>query len=136
MIKFEKLLRVLVSSPENVKLDSEITDIINEFGIPAHLKGYKYVRYAIKVAILVPESMHRVTKDLYPVVGEHFATSGSRVERAIRHAIECGWNKEDNDLIHKYFGNSVDKEKGKPTNSHFIATIADYLELKRKDIKL
>ena len=118
--------------PEDLllELEREITNAILEIGIPAHVKGYHYVRAAILMAIQSPESVNSITKVTYPTVAKKFNTSPSRVERAIRHAIEVAWDRGNVDVLNRIFGYSVSDRKGKPTNSEFVAMIADYLRLR------
>ncbi|UMZ73940.1 sporulation transcription factor Spo0A [Natranaerofaba carboxydovora] len=113
-------------------LEAEVTNIIHEIGVPAHIKGYLYLREAIMMVIDDLELLGSVTKELYPKIAERFDTTPSRVERAIRHAIEVAWNRNDLDTIKSFFGYTIDTEKGKPTNSEFIAIVADRLRLNRK----
>lgn len=119
-------------SPEELllELEREITNTILEIGIPAHVKGYHYVRAAILMAIQSPESVNAITKVTYPTVAKKFNTSPSRVERAIRHAIEVAWDRGNVEVLNRIFGYSVSDRKGKPTNSEFVAMIADYLRLR------
>lgn len=117
---------------DEVSLEAMVTDIIHEIGVPAHIKGYKYLREAIIMTVEDPEMINGVTKILYPAVAKKYATTSSRVERAIRHAIEVAWDRGDVDTLQKYFGYTVSGIKGKPTNSECIAMIADHLALKRK----
>ena len=121
-----------VSGPD---LESMVTDVIHEIGVPAHIKGYQYLREAIILTINDMEMINAVTKVLYPEVAKKFDTTPSRVERAIRHAIEVAWDRGDIEVLQKYFGYTVSNIKGKPTNSEFIAMIADNLTLKRKQSK-
>ena len=121
-----------VSGPD---LESMVTDVIHEIGVPAHIKGYQYLREAIILTINDMEMINAVTKVLYPEVARKFDTTPSRVERAIRHAIEVAWDRGDIEVLQKYFGYTVSNIKGKPTNSEFIAMIADNLTLKRKQSK-
>ncbi len=114
-------------------LEAMVTDIIHEIGVPAHIKGYKYLREAIIMTIEDPDMINGVTKALYPAVAKRYNTTPSRVERAIRHAIEVAWDRGDVDTLQKYFGYTVSGVKGKPTNSECIAMIADNLSLKRKN---
>jgi len=116
-------------------LESVVTDIIHEIGIPAHIKGYQYLREAIILAIDDMDIINAVTKVLYPSVAKRFGTTPSRVERAIRHAIEVAWDRGDVDTLQNFFGYTVSGVKGKPTNSEFIAMIADRLSLERKEMK-
>lgn len=113
-----------------LELEREITNAILEIGIPAHVKGYHYVRAAILMAIQSPESVNSITKVTYPTVAKKFGTSPSRVERAIRHAIEVAWDRGNVEVLNRIFGYSVSDRKGKPTNSEFVAMIADYLRLR------
>ena len=106
-----------------------VTEIIHQIGIPAHIKGYHYLRHAIIMCVNEPEMLSNITKGLYPAVATSFDTTASRVERAIRHAIEVSWNRGNWDLMEEIFGHSVDYDRAKPTNSEFIATIADKLRL-------
>ena len=116
----------------NSRLDLEaaVSDIIHEIGVPAHVKGYKYLREAISMVVIDMDVISAVTKVLYPEVAQTFHTTPSRVERAIRHAIELAWERGDLDTLQKYFGFTVSTSKGKPTNSEFIAIIADRLRLR------
>lgn len=115
-------------------LDIEVTRVIQQMGVPAHVKGYQYLRDAI---ILVVEEMNllgAVTKELYPLIAEKYNTTASRVERAIRHAIELAWDRGNVDLMTKFFGYTISMERGKPTNSEFIAMVADRLRIGEKVI--
>ena len=113
-------------------LKNMVTSIIHEIGVPAHIKGYQYLREAIIIAVDDMDVINAVTKVLYPEVAKRFATTPSRVERAIRHAIEVAWDRGDLETLQKYFGYTVSNAKGKPTNSEFIAMIADRLVLEQK----
>lgn len=113
-------------------LESTVTEIIHEIGIPAHIKGYQYLREAIIITVNDMEIINAVTKVLYPEVAKKFNTTSSRVERAIRHAIEVAWDRGDVEVLQKFFGYTVSGLKGKPTNSEFIAMIADRLYLQKK----
>ena len=119
-----------------IDLETEITSIIHEIGVPAHIKGYMYLREAITMVVNDMELLSAVTKELYPSIAKKYNTTASRVERAIRHAIEVAWGRGQVDAINKLFGYTVHNEKGKPTNSEFIAIIADKLRLKNKVINL
>lgn len=116
-------------------LEAQVTDIIHEIGIPAHIKGYQYLREAIILTIKDMDIINAVTKVLYPEVARKFATTPSRVERAIRHAIEVAWDRGDVETLQKFFGYTVSNIKGKPTNSEFIAMIADRISLRRKQAR-
>ena len=113
-------------------LEANVTAIIHEIGVPAHIKGYQYLREAIIMTVEDMDVINAVTKVLYPEVARKFGTTASRVERAIRHAIEVAWDRGDLDTLQKYFGFTVSNSKGKPTNSEFIAMIADRLQLQRR----
>lgn len=113
-------------------LDLEVTHIIHEVGIPAHIKGYLYLREAILMVIEDVGLLSLVTKELYPSVARKYKTTPSRVERAIRHAIEVAWNRGNLSAIHRIFGHTVSKERGKPTNSEFIAMVADRLRMESR----
>lgn len=114
-------------------MESRVTAIIHEIGVPAHIKGYHYLREAILYSIDNIEAINAVTKILYPEVAKRFNTTPSRVERAVRHAIEVAWDRGDLETLQKYFGYTVSNVKGKPTNSEFIAMIADRLRLQQKE---
>ena len=116
----------------DTELEAIVTDIIHEIGVPAHIKGYQYLREAIILTIKDMDMINAVTKVLYPEVAKRFDTTPSRVERAIRHAIEVAWDRGDIEVLQKFFGYTVSNIKGKPTNSEFIAMIADHLSLRRK----
>ncbi|MBR1863009.1 MAG: sporulation transcription factor Spo0A [Ruminococcus sp.] len=117
-------------SPANLELI--VTDIIHQIGVPAHIKGYHYLREAIICSVNDKEMLESVTKLLYPAVAKKFCTTPSRVERAIRHAIEIAWDRGDIDTLNSFFGYTVNTGKGKPTNSEFIALITDKITLKFK----
>lgn len=119
-------------SPEQQDLECVVTDIIHQIGIPAHIKGYHFLRYAIMLSVENTEMINCVTKLLYPSVAAKFKTTSSRVERAIRHAIELAWDRGDVDVLNSYFGYTIRNTKGKPTNSEFIALISDKLRLQMK----
>ncbi len=110
-------------------LQKSISKLLHELGMPAHIKGYQYIREAISMVYENPEIVGGITKELYPELATRFDTTVSRVERAIRHAIEVSWNRGDWDLMEDVFGHSVDIDKAKPTNSEFIVTLADKLRL-------
>ena len=112
-------------------LQISITKVLHELGVPSHIKGYQYIREGINLLYYNPDMIGGITKELYPEIAEKFDTTVSRVERAIRHAIEVSWNRGDWDLMDEIFGHSVDIDKAKPTNSEFIVTIADKLRLDR-----
>ena len=113
-------------------MESQVTKIIHQIGVPAHIKGYQYLRTAILMTIEDNEVINSVTKILYPAVAKKYQTTTSRVERAIRHAIEVAWDRGDVDTLNSYFGYTIQNSRGKPTNSEFIAMIADNMRLKYK----
>ena len=120
------------SKKTTTDLETQVTQIIHQIGVPAHIKGYQYLRTAILMTINDSEIINSVTKVLYPSVAKKFSTTTSRVERAIRHAIEVAWDRGDVDTLNSYFGYTIQNNRGKPTNSEFIAMIADNLRLKLK----
>ncbi len=113
-------------------IEAQVTRIIHQIGVPAHIKGYQYLRTAILLTIKDSDIINSVTKVLYPSVAKKYSTTTSRVERAIRHAIEVAWDRGDVDTLNSYFGYTIQNNRGKPTNSEFIAMIADNLRLKYK----
>lgn len=113
-------------------LETRVTEIIHEIGVPASLKGYHYLREAIMVSVKNPGILDQITKTLYPQVAKTFQTTPSRVERAIRHGIEVAWDRGDLDVLQYFFGCTISNTKGKPTNSEFIALITDKLLLEMK----
>ncbi|MBQ9773493.1 MAG: sporulation transcription factor Spo0A [Clostridia bacterium] len=113
-------------------IESQVTQIIHQIGVPAHIKGYQYLRTAILLTIKDSDIINSVTKVLYPSVAKKYSTTTSRVERAIRHAIEVAWDRGDVDTLNSFFGYTIQNNRGKPTNSEFIAMIADNLRLKYK----
>ena len=117
---------------DNDDLELIVSEIMHQIGVPAHIKGYQYLREAIILSINNTEMMNSVTKLLYPTVAKTFSTTASRVERAIRHAIEVAWDRGDVDVLSSYFGYTIQNTRGKPTNSEFIAMISDKLRLKMK----
>ena len=121
-----------VRSRSESDLETAVTDIIHEIGVPAHIKGYQYLRTAILMTIADSDIINSVTKVLYPSVAKKYQTTTSRVERAIRHAIEVAWDRGDIDTLNSYFGYTIQTSRGKPTNSEFIAMIADNLRLRYK----
>ena len=116
----------------SVDMETQVTKVIHQIGVPAHIKGYQYLRCAILMTIDDNNVINSVTKVLYPTVAKKFKTTTSRVERAIRHAIEVAWDRGDVDTLNSYFGYTIQNTRGKPTNSEFIAMIADNLRLKYK----
>lgn len=125
----EKIIDILkttgAANTATKNVEEEISTILCEIGVPEHIRGHRYSVYAIKVAVENQDIIDAITKELYPTVAEKFNTTGSRVERAIRHGIECAWDRCDFEVIEKYFGATISASKGKPTNSEFIARIAN-----------
>lgn len=119
-------------APAEDKLELVVTDIIHEIGVPAHIKGYQYLRSAILMAVADMDILNSITKQLYPEIAKQYGTTSSRVERAIRHAIEVAWGRGRMDTIDELFGYTIHAGKGKPTNSEFIALIADKIRLDQK----
>ena len=128
-----KLLTGLLKEVHQMNLETRVTDMIHEIGIPAHIKGYHYLRDAIIMAIEDMDVLNAITKVLYPTVAKNHQTTASRVERAIRHAIEVAWSRGKLDTLDELFGYTVSNGKGKPTNSEFIALIADTIRLEYKN---
>lgn len=117
---------------DEIALEVRVTEVIHQVGVPAHIKGYQYLREAIMMAVKDMESVGAITKILYPAIAKRFKTTSSRVERAIRHAIEVAWDRGDLETLQAFFGYTVSGLKGKPTNSEFISMIADRLRLEMK----
>ncbi|MCH5207962.1 MAG: sporulation transcription factor Spo0A [Oscillospiraceae bacterium] len=117
---------------DDTELEVAVTEIIHQVGIPAHIKGYHYLRTAIMLSVNNDEMINSITKLLYPTIAKTYQTTSSRVERAIRHAIEIAWDRGNIDVLDKFFSYTVHTSRGKPTNSEFIALIADHLRLKSK----
>lgn len=113
------------------ELQSNISNLLHSLGVPSHIKGYEYIREGIGLLYNKPSILGAITKEMYPEIAVKYNTTSSRVERAIRHAIEISWSRGDYDLMEDLFGNSVDVDRSKPTNSEFIATLADKLRLQR-----
>ena len=134
MKDLESRIRRLMEEPtnslqKNNDLKISLTKLLHELGMPSHIKGYEYIREGIMLLYNDPSIIGGITKELYPEIAEKYNTSVSRVERAIRHAIEVSWNRGNLDLMEEVFGHSVDYDKAKPTNSEFIVTVADKLKL-------
>lgn len=131
--KSEKQEKTVIPEVLQTKdLERDVTDMIHEIGVPAHIKGYQYLREAIIMSVEDPAAIGAITKILYPSIAKKFQTSSSRVERAIRHAIEVAWNRGRMETLDGLFGYTIDSGKGKPTNSEFIALIADKIRLAYK----
>lgn len=133
ILRAEKSRKHMVTQHTDRSLEAMVTTVIHEIGVPAHIKGYQYLREAIKIAVNDMEVINAITKVLYPQVAKTFSTTPSRVERAIRHAIEVAWDRGDLEVLQSFFGYTVSNSKGKPTNSEFIALIADKLQLQIKN---
>lgn len=123
--KIMEEIREMIEPVAKENIEDVISEILFELGMPSHIIGYQYSVYAIKIAVENTDIINAITCGLYPTVSEHYGTTASRVERAIRHGIECAWDRGDLDVIEKYFGNTISLVKGKPTNSEFIARVAN-----------
>jgi two-component system response regulator (stage 0 sporulation protein A) len=130
--RIHQLLKLEEPAPIYESLEIQVTEILHQIGVPAHIKGYHYLRDSILMAIEDPDIINAVTKQLYPGVARRYNTTPSRVERAIRHAIEVAWDRGDVDILNSYFGYTIHNTRGKPTNSEFIAMISDRLRLHMK----
>ena len=129
-----KLQQTETMKPQkNRDLEQDVTDIIHEIGVPAHIKGYQYLREAIMMSVNDPIMISSITKLLYPTIAKRFQTTTSRVERAIRHAIEVAWSRGRMETLDALFGYTINTGKGKPTNSEFIALIADKIRLQYRE---
>lgn len=127
--------RITPAEPKQEKdLEKDVTDIIHEIGVPAHIKGYQYLREAIMMSVEDSSMLGSITKVLYPTIAKKFQTTSSRVERAIRHAIEVAWSRGKMETLDALFGYTISIGKGKPTNSEFIALIADKIRLQYRDL--
>ena len=124
--------RQAVDQDRTPDIETQVTKIKHQIGVPAHIKGYQYLRTAILMTVRDSDVINSVTKVLYPTVAKKYQTTTSRVERAIRHAIEVAWDRGDVETLNSYFGYTIQNSRGKPTNSEFIAMIADNLRLKYK----
>ena len=135
-IAAEGALRYTIPEPPKADLEVEITNLLHELGVPAHIRGYQYLRYAIALVIEDITILNSITKSLYPEIAIRFETTPNRVERAIRHAIETSWERCELEVINRLFRYTVRNDKGKPTNSEFIAMLGDKLRLKLKNVAL
>ena len=132
-VKNVRARKLITTEPvTSVNLEVSVTQLLHQIGVPAHIKGYHYLRDSIIMAIETPEIINAVTKCLYPSVAKKYNTTSSRVERAIRHAIEVAWDRGDIDILNSYFGYTIHTGRGKPTNSEFVAMISDKLRLQLK----
>ena len=116
-------------------LEKDVTDMIHDIGVPAHIKGYQYLREAIIMSVQDPQMISSITKILYPDIAKKFQTTPSRVERAIRHAIEVAWARGKMETLDRLFGYTINTGKGKPTNSEFIALVSDKIRLRYRELK-
>lgn len=121
-----------LDAPKEMDLEAEVTNMIHEIGVPAHIKGYQYLREAIIMSVEDTSVLSSITKILYPGIAKKFSTTPSRVERAIRHAIEVAWSRGKMETLDGLFGYTINTGKGKPTNSEFIALIADKIRLQNR----
>ena len=121
-----------LETPKEMDLEAEVTNMIHEIGVPAHIKGYQYLREAIIMSVEDTSVLSSITKILYPSIAKKFSTTPSRVERAIRHAIEVAWSRGKMETLDGLFGYTINTGKGKPTNSEFIALIADKIRLQNR----
>ena len=124
--------KAVKETQEEISLERDVTGMLHKIGVPAHIKGYQYLREAIIYSVEDPEMLGAVTKILYPAIAKRSHTTSSRVERAIRHAIEVAWNRGCEEVLEEIFGYTISVGRGKPTNSEFIAMLADKITLKRK----
>ncbi len=132
--EIRKVFEIDRSEPDSLKtLEEDVTEIIHEVGVPAHIKGYQYLREAIIMSVNNMDMLNSITKILYPGIAKKFQTTPSRVERAIRHAIEVAWSRGKMDTLDDLFGYTISNGKGKPTNSEFIALITDKIRLQMKN---
>lgn len=131
-------IKKIMESPEtrvkSVNVEEDIEIILTEIGMPCHIVGYSYTVCAVNLVLEDSKNLINITTQLYPNVAEKYDTTASRVERAIRHAVECAWDRTDFDVIEKYFGNTISLTKGKPTNSEFIARIANIVKRKMREL--
>lgn len=133
VVSMEKESKYFVEEKPKIDLETEISNLLHELGVPAHIKGYQYLRYAIGLATENMAILNSITKELYPEIAIKFETTPNRVERAIRHAIETAWERSDLEVVNRLFRYTIRNDKGKPTNSEFIAMLADKLRLKMKN---
>ncbi len=132
----KKIKDVSQPQPKEHTLEEKVTNMIHQIGVPAHIKGYHYLRKGIMLCVEDSTMLSSVTKALYPEIAKFFQTTPSRVERAIRHAIEVAWDRGDIEILNSYFGYTIHNGRGKPTNSEFIAMISDKIKLERNSLKM
>lgn len=128
MAEIKAMIEPVANEKQKENIEDVTSEILVELGMPSHIKGYRYSVYAIKLAVEVPDIIDAITVKLYPAVADRYGTISTRAESAIRHAIECAWDRADSDIVEKYFGNTVSLTKGKPTNSEFIARMANIVK--------
>ena len=133
MAEIKSMIEPVEKEKQTENVEDVISEILVELGMPSHIMGYRYFVYAIKLASEDPNIINNITFVLYPTVAKHFDTSASRVERAIRHGIECAWDRGNLDVIEKYFGNTISLTKGKPTNSEFIARVSNIVRRRMRN---
>ena len=131
--KIMEEIREMIEPVANENIEDVISEILVELGMPSHILGYQYSVYAIKIAVENPDIINAITCGLYPTVAKHYGTATIRVERAIRHGIECAWDRGDLDVIEKYFGNTISLVKGRPTNSEFIARVSNIVRRRMRN---
>ena len=131
--KIMEEIREMIEPVAKENIEDVISEILVELGMPSHIIGYQYSVCAIKIAVENPDIINAITKELYPSVAEHYGTTASRAERAIRHGIECAWDRCDFDVIEKYFGNTISLTKGRPTNSEFIARVSNIVRRRMRN---
>ena len=129
-------MREIKSNDKESELRIKISEMLHNLGVPSHIRGYQYIRDGILMMYKEPAMLKGITKEIYPEIAIRYQTTSSRVERAIRHAIEVSWTRGDYKLMEKYFGNSLDYEKSKPTNAEFIVTLTDRLRLDNKVVMI
>lgn len=131
--KIMEEIREMIELVAKENIEDVISEILVELGMPSHIMGYRYSVYAIKIAVENTDIINAITCGLYPTVAEHYGTTASQVERAIRHGIECTWDRGSIDVFEKYFGNTISITKGKPTNSEFIARISNIVRRRMRN---
>lgn len=131
--EIKSMIEPIAKEKQTENIEDVISEIFVEIGMPCHIIGYQYSVYATKLVVENSDIINAVVRELYPAVAKKFNTTTSKVERAIRHCVECTWDRSDIDVIKKYFGNTVSSEKGKPTNSEFIARIANIVRRRMRN---
>lgn len=133
MAEIKAMIEPVAKEKQTENIEDVISEILVELGMPAHIMGYRFSTYAIKLATENPDIIGSITCGLYPAIAQHFGTTASRAERAIRHGIECSWDRGDLDVIEKYFGNTISLTKGKPTDSEFIARVSNIVRRRMRN---